>query len=113
MADDFADFTIGKMQNIRDSFSGVEGFKPQVNNIPQLKQFSPLTIEEVQKEIMSKKNKSCELDPIPMNLLKEILQSCTKTIAHIVNTSLTKEIFANNWKTAIVYPMLKNMVLTC
>ena len=84
-----------------------EGFKPQVNNIPQLKKFSTLKMEEVQKEIMLMKDKSCELDAIPTNLLKEILPSCIETITHIVNTSLTKGIFANNWKTAIVHPYLK------
>ena len=77
-----------------------------VNTIRQLNQFSPLTIEEVQKEIMSMKNKSCELDPIPMSLLKEILPSYTETITHLINTSLTKEIFANNWRTSIVHPLL-------
>ena len=34
IADDFVDLFIGQIQNIRDEFSGVEGFKPQVNNIP-------------------------------------------------------------------------------
>ena len=54
------------------------------------------------------KNKSCELDAIPTNLLKEILPSCIETITHIVNTSLTKGIFTNNWKTVIMHPLLKN-----
>ena len=39
-------------------------------------------------------------------LLKEILPSCNEAITHIVNTSLTKGIFANNWRTAIVCPLL-------
>ena len=107
IANDFMYFLIGKLPKIRDEFSGVEEFKLHVNNIPQLKQFSPLKMEEVQKEIMSVKKKSCELNTIPTNLLKEILPSCTEAITHIVNTSLTKGIFANNWKTAIVSPLLK------
>ena len=113
MADDFTDFSIRKIQTIRDELSSANEFKPQVNNIPQLNQFTPLKIEEVQKEIMSMKSNSCELDTIPTNLLKELLPSCTGKTTHIVNTSLTKGIFANNWKTAIVCPLLKNMALTC
>ena len=70
MADDFADFFIGKIQTIRDELSGANEFKPQVSNIPQLNQFTPLKIKEVQKEIMSMKSKSCKLDAIPTNLLK-------------------------------------------
>ena len=108
MANDFADFFIGKIRTIRDELSNANIFKPQVNTIPQQNQFTPLEIEEVQKGIMSMKNKSCELDAISTNLLKELLPTCIGTITHIVNTSLTKGIFANNWKTAIVHPLLKN-----
>ena len=84
MADDFVDFFIRKIQTIRDELSSANEFKPQVNNIPQLNQFIPLKIKEVQKEIMSMKSKPCELDAIPTNLLKELLPSCIGTIAHIV-----------------------------
>ena len=101
------DFFIGKVQTIRDELSSANEFKPEVNNIPQPNQFTHLKIKEVQKEIISMKCKSCELDAIPTNLLKELLPSCIGTITHIVNTSLTKGIFANNWKTAIVCPLLK------
>ena len=73
MADDFLDFFIGKIQTIRDEISSADEFKPQVNNIPQLNQFTPLKIEGVQKEIILMKSKSCNLDTIPTNLLKELL----------------------------------------
>ena len=53
------------------------------------------------------KSKSCKLDAILTNLLKELLSSCIGTITHIVNTSPTRGIFANDWKTAIVCPLLK------
>ena len=61
-------------------------------------------MEEVHKEIMPMKNKSCELNAI-MNLLKEILLSYIETITHIVNTSLTKGIFANNWEDSNHVPL--------
>ena len=96
MANDFADFFIRKIQTIMDELSTANVFKPQVNNIPQLNQFTPLKIEEVQKEIISMKSKSCKLDAILTNLLKKLLPSCIGTITHIVNTSLTNGIFANN-----------------
>ena len=64
-------------------------------------------MEEVQKEIMSMKNKSCEPDIIPTELLKAMLPSCIETIVQIVNISLPKGLFATDWKTAIVHPLLK------
>ena len=81
-------------------------FKPQINHIPHLKCFSPLTMEEVQKEVMSMKNKSCKLDIIFTELLKEIIPSRIEIITHTVNISLTKGLFAKNWKTAIAHPLL-------
>ena len=107
MVDDFADFFIRKIQTIRDQLSSANEFKPQVNNIPQLNQFTTLKIEEDQKEIISVKSKSCKLDAICTNLLKELLPPCIGTVTQIVNTSLMKGIFANNRKTAIVCPLLK------
>ena len=90
MANDFVDFFIRKIQTIRDELVSANEFKPQVNNIPQLNQFTPLKIKEVQKE-MSMKSKSCKLDNIPTNLLKELQTSCIGTITYVINTSLTKE----------------------
>ena len=55
MANDFVDFFIGKIQTIRDELSSDNVFKPQLNNIPQLNQFTPLKVKEVQEEIMSMK----------------------------------------------------------
>ena len=107
IANDFADFFIKKYKKIRDQFTNVGEFKSQINDIPQLKCFSPLTTEEVQEEIMSVKNKFFKLDIIPIELLKAMLLSCIETIAQIVNISLTKGLFATDWKTAIVCPLLK------
>ena len=42
MANDFVDFFIRKIQTIRGELSGAYEFKPQINNIPQLKQITPL-----------------------------------------------------------------------
>ena len=91
----------------RDEFTNIEEFKPQINDTPQLRCIAPLMMEEVQKEIMSMKNKSCKLDIISTELLKEMLPSCTEIITHIINISLTKGLFTNDWKIAIVCPLLK------
>ena len=99
IADYFADFFIKKIQKIRDQFNNIQEFKPKINAMQPLKCFSPLTMEAVQTEIMSVKNKSCELDIIPT-------ESCIETIAQIVNISLRKGLFATDWKTAIVHPLL-------
>ena len=51
--------------------------------------------------------KSCELDTIPTSVLKQITPSIVPTITRIINISLTQGIFAEEWKTTIVHPLLK------
>ena len=60
---------------------------------------------------MQMNNKSCKLDIILMDKLKEILDSCISTIMKIVNISLTTGQFCDQWVTAIVKPLLKKLGL--
>ena len=57
--------------------------------MPRSESFAPLTQEEVRREVMRMKNKSCELDLIDTSTLKDILAVCLPTITQIVNMSLT------------------------
>ena len=58
---------------------------------------------------MQIKNKSCELDTISTDKLKEIQDSCINdTITNMVNISLTNGEFFDQWKTAIIKPLLEN-----
>ena len=53
--------------------------------------------------------KSCKMDAIPTSVLKQITPSKVHTITKIINISLTPGIFAEEWKTAIVHPLLKKL----
>ena len=66
-----------------------------------------MTNEEIEREMLSMKNKTCELDAIPTNLLKDILLAVLKTITQIVNMSLTTCTLPLDLKTAIVRPLIK------
>ena len=50
--------------------------------------FSGVTADEVKKIIMSMPKKSCELDPIPTDLLMQCLDETLPLITEIMNTSL-------------------------
>ena len=76
-----------------------------------LGEFEPLMEDEVTKVIMSMASKSCEIDPVPTNLLKEILPQVIKPTTIIINTSLELGVFASQWKVAIVKPLLKKIGL--
>ena len=57
---------------------------------------TPVSIEDVEKFIKSSPSKRCELDPISINLLKEVLDKTAPLITGIVNASLTKAHFHKN-----------------
>ena len=69
--------------------------------------FQPVSEEDVRKTILSSKPTTCPLDPIPTPLLIENLDILLPTITNFINHSLTSGIFPENFKTAVVRPLLK------
>ena len=51
---------------------------------------------------MTMKSKSCEIDPIPTHIFKQLLPSILPTVTKIVNLSLVEGGFCNKWKVAVV-----------
>ena len=52
-------------------------------------------------------SKCCELDVMPPKIMKQIIPSIITLITNLINNSLENGIFANNWKTDIIKPLLK------
>ena len=52
-------------------------------------------------------SKSCDIDPIPTSLLKEILPSVIIILTEIINKSLISGIFPESLKVALVKPLLE------
>ena len=88
-------------------FVGIEAYNPEISNTLKLCQFTPMTEYEVKPIIMSMKSKSCEIDPIPTHIFKQLLPSVIPIITKIVNLSLSKGEFCHIWKVAVVRPLLK------
>ena len=108
LATEFVSFFLNKIEEIRRQFQNANQYVPEVNtSVPKLQELQPLTEEEIEKEICSMNNKTCELDAIPTHLIKNILPAALKTITKIVNMLLTTGTFPLDWKTAIVKPLLK------
>ena len=55
---------------------------------------SPLSCNEVHKEILSMNNKTCKLDHIPTEVLQRILPTILGAITEMVNLSLFTGSFA-------------------
>ncbi|KAK3109110.1 hypothetical protein FSP39_023289 [Pinctada imbricata] len=72
-----------------------------------LQEFHPASDQEVMKLIQKSPSKSCCLDPIPTNILKDSVQHFLPIITQIVNLSLDRSEFPIIFKQAVVKPLLK------
>ena len=54
--------------------------------------------------------KYCDLDAVPTTILKEALDLLLPTLVKLVNLLLVEGEFAQQWKTALVKPLLKMWV---
>ena len=68
-----------------------------------------MTEKEVLLTIKWMKTKSCELDDIPTDILKQMLPKVIGLITKIVNMSLEQGVFSTKWKVAVVKPLLKKL----
>ena len=93
---------MAKIKKIQDALENYPIYKPVHRDIDQLKEFQPLSEDEVSNIIGRMSSKSCEIDPLPTTLLKKVLPNVIRPITLIVNSSITKDIFAMTWKTAII-----------
>ena len=108
LAGEFASFFLSEIKKIRFQFQNTDQYIPEVNaSVPRLHELLPLTDEEIEKEICSMNNKTCELDAIPTYLINDILPAVLKTITQIVNMSLTTGTFPLDLKTTIIRPLIK------
>ena len=91
------------MQTLNTSHIPVEpDFSP-----PPFGSFNKVTESEVKKFIMSSPTKSCQLDPWPTFLVKDCLDILITPITSLVNLSLSRGIFPNTFKQAIITPLIK------
>ena len=72
-----------------------------------LENFSSLSIKDVCKVVRESSNASCRLDPVPTWLVKSCLDVLAPPITEIFNLSLLSSCVPENWRTAVVIPLVK------
>ena len=53
--------------------------------------------------------KTCQLDIIPTDRLKQVLEGCLPIVTHITNRSLDTNQFCEEWKETLVKPLIKTI----
>ena len=106
LTEEFADFFMDKIQKIRDNLTRYPTYEPTKKITTRLAELRPFGQTEVKKIILSMKSKSCMLDALPTRLLEQCIEDILPIITNLVNISLQQGIFASEWKTSIIRPLL-------
>ena len=85
--------------------------QPEISSIEAMTSFTLLTEHEVRKLIEATPKKSCALDPMTTPLLVACIDTLLPVITKIINLSLQHGIFVDQWKYALVHPLLKKLGL--
>ena len=109
LCDSFSGNFRAKVSLVSCIFSDVNVDPPQINS--PLAAFTPATVYEVRKLIMSSPNKSRDLGPLPTTLLKACLDALISPITNIINALLCSGMFPDDFKQAHVSPLLKKTSL--
>ena len=104
LCNNFAEYFMTKVVNIIKALSGHPVYNPPDGHIPPLEQFVEVSEDYVMRMIKSMPTKSCELDTIPTNVLKQCLDILVPPITKLVNLSLTSGSFPYDWKVTKVHP---------
>ena len=111
----FNKFFVSKISKIQDELNINRDQLVPVNNAPIfvtpnppiLDSFSVLSEHEVAKIIHRSSSKSCEDDPIPTTLHKNILPSVLPVLMALVNGSMETGVFPDELKQVLFKPLLK------
>ena len=113
LADDFGEYFCRKIALIKKDISS--SVEPSDFAIPspvvKFACFAPVFDEEVRDIIMSASKATCQLDPIPTRLVKNCAYELAPVIARMINTSLDSGCVPENWKLALIVPLLKKLGL--
>ena len=107
LAEDFADFLLNKIDRIREEFTNIPAYQLKQLNTPKLNIFTPVMQIQLVKIIKAMPTKTCQLDVILTDKLKRVLEGCLPALTHIINKSLDTSQFCNEWKEALVKPLIK------
>ncbi len=117
LAEDFGNFFVDKIRVIRTKLDSDASIMESIVSDPvnaeidEFSSFKQLSEEDVRSIIMKCATKSCDLDPITTAILKNCLDELLPVITTIVNLSLQTGHFPDEWKMAMIIPLIKKLGL--
>ena len=83
-------------------------YQPRQLDIPKLRKFAPITQRQLVKIVKAMPAKTFQLDIIPTDRLKQVLEGCLPALTHITNRLLDTNQFCKEWTEALVKLLIKN-----
>ena len=114
LANRFADYFSNKIEKIIQSFDTSTTTQDSTcSNYTGtcFNNFSPISEDQLKKIILGGNSKWCHLDPVPTEVLKQVIDCIIPTLTTIVNISLQTCTFPQHLKSATVVPLLKKSTL--
>ena len=109
LAEEFVDFFLNKLDKIREGFKNIPAYQCRQLDTPKLKKFTPVTQNQLAKIVKAMPAKTCQLDIISTDRFKQLLEGCLPPLTHITNRLLDMNQFCQEWKEALVKPLIKNI----
>lgn len=112
-ADDFQHFFQDKVNGVRAAtadHSQATGSQPPLvagSSLPSMTMWREVSCDEVRRIVLAAPPKSCSLDPIPTNLLRDCIDAILPYLTAMVNASLCQGCLPVSQKKAVVTPLLK------
>lgn len=76
-------------------------------NYPRSMFFTPINPDKVIDSIMSNKDKKCNINDLPITVLKRVAHVISPTLSHLVNNSISSGVFPDCLKMCKVVPIFK------
>lgn len=115
LPDKFAEYFKGKVSKIHENISNALDQEEEGNVFEEiacsgtisLLHFEEASVDDINQLISSSSNASCDLDPIPTNLLQKCSHEILPCVTKIVNLSLQTATVPSNMKQSIIKPLIK------
>ena len=115
LPDKFCQFFSNKITGLREKLDSRHCQPPcfAIYDGPVFDSFSLVCEEDIFALMKEMPNKSCILDPLPTDLVKQCAESLVPLITRIINESLLSGVVPSKLKEAVIVPLLKKHGLDC
>ena len=109
LVNDFGNYFMDKIATIRREIEvmGQPIITQREGTGVTLNAFKRLSDDDVLKLIVTSKSTTCALDPLPSMLIKKYVLVFLPILTYIINRCLASGQFPDEWKTALVVPLIK------